>query len=88
MGLVLSLRDTIDLMESDDYKKRFKAEYYQVVIRYRKLYRMCIKYKAGTLNFMPNCPLELLKEQLDVMRKYIMLLETRAEIEQIELDQI
>lgn len=31
------LRDTVEMMNSGDYKERFKAEYYQVVIRYQKL---------------------------------------------------
>lgn len=33
----MKLKDTIKLMESDDYKDRFKAEYYQVKIRKEKL---------------------------------------------------
>ena len=35
----MELKDTIDLMTSDDYKDRFKAEYYQTKIRYNKLYK-------------------------------------------------
>lgn len=31
------LKDTIELMNSSDYKDRFKAEYYQLKIRYTKL---------------------------------------------------
>ena len=30
----MELKDTVALMESDDYKDRFKAEYYQTKIRY------------------------------------------------------
>ena len=33
----MELRDTVDMMNSEDYKERFKAEYYQTVIRYGKL---------------------------------------------------
>lgn len=80
-----ALKDTIEMMQSDDFKERFRAEYYQAVIRYQKLYRLCIKYKASTLDFRPSCPLELLEEQLIAMLKYIMLLEARAEIEKIDL---
>ena len=29
----MELKDTVALMESDDYKDRFKAEYYQTKIR-------------------------------------------------------
>lgn len=81
----LELKDTIELMNSSDYKERFKAEYYQTKIRYEKLHKMCIKYEAGTLNFTPSCSLELLKEQKYHMGNYLKALEIRAEIEKIEL---
>ena len=44
----MELKDTIKLMNSDDYKDRFKAEYYQTKIRYDKLHQMLIKNEAGT----------------------------------------
>lgn len=81
----MELNDTIEMMNSPDYKERFKAEYRQIRIRYNKLFRMCVKYKAGTLNFVPSCSLELLMEQLRAMGNYIMILEARAEIEDIPL---
>lgn len=81
----MELIDTIGMMNSPDYKERFKAEYLQTKIRYNKLFRMIIKYKAGTLNFVPSCSIELLTEQLRAMGNYIMLLEVRAEIEDIPL---
>lgn len=37
------LKDTIELMESANYKDRFIAEYWQTKIRYDKLHRMIIK---------------------------------------------
>ena len=81
----MELKDTIPMMDNPDYKERFKAEYYQTKIRYEKLHRMCIKYEAGTLDFTPNCSLELLKEQKAAMGNYLRCLEIRAEIEDIEL---
>ena len=81
----MELQDTIELMQSEDYKERFKAEYYQTEIRYEKLHKMVIKYEAGTLNFTPNCSLELFKRQLAAMGNYLYCLEMRAEIESIEL---
>ena len=33
----MELKDTIEMMTSNDYKERFKAEYYQAKIRYEKL---------------------------------------------------
>ena len=50
------LRDTIEMMNSGDYKERFKAEYYQVVIRYQKLKSMLDKWDNDQLEFTPTCP--------------------------------
>ena len=81
----MELADTIGMMNSPDYKERFKAEYHQLKIRYEKLHKMCIRYEAGTLNFTPNCSLDLLKEQKSYMGNYLRCLEIRAEIEGIAL---
>ena len=81
----MELKDTVALMESDDYKDRFKAEYYQTKIRYEKLHKMIIKYYAGTLNFKPKYDITLLREQKSCMGNYLKRLEIRAEIEGIEL---
>lgn len=79
------LRETIDMMNSSDFKDRVKAEYHQLVIRCKKLEEMCKKYAAGELDFKPNCPLELLQKQLDHMQGYKEILEIRADIEGIDL---
>lgn len=79
------LIDTTKLMISKDYKDRFKAEYYQTVIRFDKLYEMIVKYENGTLEFKPTCSIDILKKQKDIMFKYIGILEERAKIEKINL---
>ena len=79
------LNETIEMMNSADYKERFCAEYWQTKIRYEKLHRMTIRYEAGTLDFKPDCPLALLKEQKAAMGNYLHALEVRAEIEEIDL---
>ena len=81
----MELKDTVELMNSADYKERFKAEYLQTKIRYDKLHKMVIKYEAGTLNFEPSCSIELLKHQKSMMGQYLYDLEVRAEIEKIDL---
>lgn len=81
----MQLKDTVDIMQSRDYKERFKAEYYQTKIRYDRLDEMTVKYEAGTLPFSPKCSLELLKEQKKHMGCYIRCLKIRAEIEGIDL---
>jgi hypothetical protein len=81
----MELMDTLELMSSSDYKDRFKAEYLQTKIRYEKLHRMIVQYEAGTLDFEPNCSLELLKTQASAMGNYLYALEIRAEVEKIEI---
>lgn len=81
----MELKDTIEMMQSDDYKERFKAEYYQTKIRYEKLHKMIVKYEAKTLNFEPSCDITLFKSQASNMGQYLYCLEVRAEIEGIEL---
>ena len=80
------LKDTLDLMTSDDFKDRFRAEYWQTKIRYTKLHAMVVKLEAGTLPFTPKCSLELFKQQKRAMGEYLYALEVRAQIEGIELE--
>ncbi len=81
----MELKDTIELMNSEDYKERFKAEYYQTKIRYNKLHNMLIKKEAGVLEFTPICPMTKLLEQKRYMGEYLRCLEVRAAIEGIGL---
>ena len=81
----MKLQDTIELMNSSDFKDRFKAKYYQLKIRRDGLKKMLKKYKEGTLEFTPNCDYDLLHTQLVYMEGYMVVLETRAEIENIKL---
>ena len=82
---ITHLRDTVGLMESSDYKDRFKGEYWQTKIRYDKLHKMVVKYEANTLDFTPTTPLDILKKQLSYMGMYLYTLEIRAQLEGIEL---
>ena len=81
----MDLKETITLMQSDDYKERFKAEYLQTKIRYDKLHKTIVMYEAGVLEFTPTCSIELLKKQASAMGSYLYSLEVRAEVEGIEL---
>ncbi|MBQ4430790.1 MAG: hypothetical protein II877_04750 [Synergistaceae bacterium] len=80
------LSETIELMQSEDYRERFKAEYWQVRIRLSKLGGMIKKYEAGTLEFEPKCSIEILKRQFITMYEYLFVLEERARIEGIDLN--
>ena len=77
------LKETVALMESDDYKDRFKAEYWQTKMRFDALRKTIVKLDAGTLNL--NTDIRLLRKQLSAMESYLYVLEVRAEIEKIEL---
>ena len=67
------------------YVSRMIAEYHELKDKYTKLHHMLVKHEAGTLDFEPTCPIELLEHQANVMGEYLHILEVRAEIENVEL---
>lgn len=83
----MELKDTVEMMNSSDYKERFRAEYQQVVIRYQKLKSMLEKWDAGSekLDFEPTCPRSTYNMQIKAMTDYIAALEARAVMENVEL---
>ena len=85
----MELKETIELMCSENYKERFVAEYHQVKIRYEKLKNFCNKIEVETMlgkeEAKHDCPLELLREQQKYMGLYLSILEKRALIENVEL---
>lgn len=86
----MELKETIDLMLSSNYKERFIAEYRQTKIRYEKLKNFCNKIEVETMLGKEvtkhDCPLQLLREQQKYMGLYLSILEKRALIENIKLD--
>lgn len=74
----MELRDTVEMMNSADYKKRFRAEYQQNVIRYQKLVAMLEKWDKEELKFEPVCPRSTYNMQIKAMTDYIAVLEARA----------
>ena len=78
-----SLDCTVPLMLSDDYKERFKAEYYHLLIRYKKLTNMLNNWDS--LDFTPTCKRDMFRRQRNAMRAYLDILEERALIEKIDL---
>ena len=81
----MQLKDTIEMMTSEDYKERFKAEFYQLSLRLYSLTSMLYKWKNNMLDFEPKCSKETLENQLIFMRGYMDILRLRAEIEGIDL---
>ena len=86
----MELKETIDLMCSSNYKERFIAEYRQTKIRYEKLKNFCNKIEVETMLGKEvtkhDCPLQLLREQQKYMGLYLSILEKRALIENIKLE--
>lgn len=80
----MELKDTVEMMLSDDYKERFKAEYYQLKIRHDELQKMVGNWYK--LKFTPTCPYSTYIHQLRAMGDYMGLLRDRAKREKVELD--
>lgn len=90
-----NLMDTVSLMGSEGHRDRFKAEYLQTKIRADKLRKFITKIDAaqamrftGEANVEEpkhDCPISLLKQQLNAMDNYLHILEMRALIENVGL---
>ena len=83
---MMKLADTVNGMNSSDYKERFKAEYNQLKIRFIGLLNMCGEWDRDELKFEPTCPRSTYELQLKAMRDYMTILEMRAVMEGIDLD--
>ncbi len=81
---MMELKDTVEMMLSDDYKERFKAEYWQLKIRHDKLQKMVDNWEK--LDFTPTCTYGTYEYQLWAMEDYMTALEHRAKQEEVELD--
>jgi hypothetical protein len=88
------LNETVEMMNSADYKERFKAEYYQLKIRYEKLKAFNNRIEAAEVSMYTkqtvaepkhDCPYSLLRDQQSHMGQYLHILELRAIIERIDL---
>ena len=82
----MELKDTVDMMISYDYRKRFQAEYYQLKIRACGLEKILKKHDEGKLEFILSNPVSVYREQLHVMKLYMDILEQRAKNEDVFLD--
>ena len=80
------LASTCEMMVSEDYKERFKAEYIQLRNRYACLLRMIDRWDNGALSFTPTCPRATYNFQLRAMKEYLDILKIRAKIENIDLN--
>lgn len=80
----MKLKDTVEMMNSSDYKDRFRAEYWQLSLRLDGLSAMLIKWENDMLDFVPTCSKEALEYQVVFMQGYLNILRIRAEDEGID----
>ena len=89
----VKLIDTVEAMQSNSYKTRFVAEYWQLKVRYEKLKSFNNRIEAAMSSPgkvdepVHDCPAEMLRHQEHVMAEYLRVLEVRAVIEGICLDE-
>jgi len=76
----MTLEETKDLMMSSNYKDRFRAEYWQLKIRYD---RLCTALNEDVIALVQ--PKESLLKQRDCMKVYLSILQARSITENIEL---
>ena len=67
------------------YQFRFLREYNELIEKYGKLLKLLRAADMGELDFKLNCPIELLKEQADIMKKYIDVMLARDKYEKVGL---
>lgn len=93
----ITLKDTVKLMNSEDWKERLKAEYFQTKIRWNKLRLYYSKIKAKLVSMSPNSQyteeislqrteIDIIKQQINAMDDYLLMLEMRAGIHGIDLE--
>lgn len=84
-----TLEETVDMMLSDDYKERLKAEYFQLTYRIEKLSKMLFDWERGEIELNPNCDNgkyeDLLRWQLSSMTDCERFIRWRAQAEGIDL---
>ncbi|MDO4295030.1 MAG: hypothetical protein Q4D90_02590 [bacterium] len=75
----MELRNTVGMMNSSDYKERFKAELNQLAIRLEEL-------DKGQLAFLPTCPRSTYDMQFTARDFCLAMLKARAVMEGIDLE--
>lgn len=82
-----TLKNSTNYMNSDDWKKRFIAEYAQLVTRIDKLLDIFWEDDEEEKIETFDCPKELLSLQIDKMNDYRQILDIRAEIYGIDMNE-
>ena len=80
----IELKDTVDYMISDDWKKRFIAEYAQLITRIDSIVDLMWEDEEKIKKI---GPLDLIDMQVEHMNNYKRILDIRAEIYGIDMDE-
>ena len=81
-----TLAETVPLMTSEDYRERFRAEYFQTKIRAHKLATLLEAWERGDFSCPPQTARIVLERQLQQMTDYLSTLALRAQFEGISLE--
>lgn len=84
----MKLSETITMMNSSDYKERFRAEYFQLQNRIEAFDKTLAELRQGKLKYDPKCTIKLLDGQMNAMKIYKTHLEEIAKIEKISLEEV
>ena len=84
--IMKTLTETVPLMTSEDYRDRFRAEYFQTEIRSHKLAGLLKAWERGDFSCPPQTARIVLERQLQQMIDYLSTLALRAQFEGISLE--
>lgn len=79
--MIENLKQTAELMTSEDYRERFKGEVLQLCIRINRLRDTLIDIYDGKCKFTPKCSTDLLEAQLDSMEDLLRIYNIRSSVE-------
>lgn len=82
----MKLDDTVEFMLSNKYKERLAAEYWQLKYRYEKLKKAVDEHKSGVNTSKLTCIIGFYEQQLECMMKYLEILELRALVDDVTLE--
>lgn len=80
----MKLSDTIQGMQSEDWKERLKAEYYQTKIRYDGIDCTIAEFEDGKRPELVES-IELMKSQANAMANYLFCMKSRLALAGVEI---
>lgn len=81
-----NMKNSIAYMTSSDWKKRFIAEYAQLLTRQNNLIGAIWDIENGEEKYLYDCPIDLLDMQYEAMDEYKKILEIRATMYDIDIE--